>query len=278
MPRKFSTPIVLVPALMLLAACARGTDVDDIPRSGSGSTVLSGDREFLKEETNIVVDEPTPGSTVDLPLTLKGKARVFENAFSYRVRDADDSILIEGFSMAQSPDIGMFGPFDLDVIYPQPKSDHGFVEVFDYSAKDGYEQDMVRIPVKFAKTDKLRIKLFFGRIDAPEGEECETIRGVDRAIVKASPAKSAIEELLKGPSNDEELQGATTSIPEDVKLQKIAVAGGVATVDFNAALNTGGACRVTAIRKQIEETLLQFPTVDSVIISVNGNIEEALQP
>jgi spore germination protein GerM len=40
----------------------------------------------------------------------------------------------------------------------------------------------------------------------------------------------------------------------------------------------GGSCRVTAIRAQITQTLEQFSTIKNVIISVNGSVDEALQP
>lgn len=33
-----------------------------------------------------------------------------------------------------------------------------------------------------------------------------------------------------------------------------------------------------AIREQIEKTLLQFETIDDVVISINGETEEVLQP
>jgi spore germination protein GerM len=54
----------------------------------------------------------------------------------------------------------------------------------------------------------------------------------------------------------------------------------VARVDFDEQLNyqVGGSCRVMAIRAQIEQTLKQFSTVDSVIISVNGQTEGILEP
>jgi spore germination protein GerM len=35
---------------------------------------------------------------------------------------------------------------------------------------------------------------------------------------------------------------------------------------------------VMAIREQIEKTLLQFETIDDVVISINGETEEVLQP
>jgi spore germination protein GerM len=40
----------------------------------------------------------------------------------------------------------------------------------------------------------------------------------------------------------------------------------------------GGSCRVSGIRNQIIQTLKQFPTIKNVVISVEGNSEEALQP
>jgi len=41
----------------------------------------------------------------------------------------------------------------------------------------------------------------------------------------------------------------------------------------------GGSCRVTTIRSQVEQTLMQFPSVTSVRISVEGYADdEVLQP
>jgi spore germination protein GerM len=55
---------------------------------------------------------------------------------------------------------------------------------------------------------------------------------------------------------------------------------GIAKVDFDKQIEyqLGGSCRVSALRSQIEETLKQFPTVHKVIISVDGRIDDALQP
>jgi spore germination protein GerM len=40
----------------------------------------------------------------------------------------------------------------------------------------------------------------------------------------------------------------------------------------------GGSARVQQIRRQITQTLLQFPTVDEVRIAVEGEVATALQP
>ena len=54
----------------------------------------------------------------------------------------------------------------------------------------------------------------------------------------------------------------------------------MAKIDFDSNLekNVGGSCRVAAIRNQITQTLLQFKTVQSVIISIDGRTEDILQP
>jgi spore germination protein GerM len=54
----------------------------------------------------------------------------------------------------------------------------------------------------------------------------------------------------------------------------------VAKVDFDERLGfqVGGSCRVSAIRAQITETLMQFSTVKSVVVSINGRTEDVLQP
>lgn len=83
--------------------------------------------------------------------------------------------------------------------------------------------------------------------------------------------------------NDNEA-GYFTSINSGVKIQKLVIdpptGGGVAKVDFDEQLEfqVGGSCRVSAIRAQITQTLKQFPTVKSVIISINGRTEDILQP
>jgi spore germination protein GerM len=93
-------------------------------------------------------------------------------------------------------------------------------------------------------------------------------------------ARVALEELLKGSTNEEENLGFYTSINEGVKIQKLTIVDGTAKVDFDEQLQNGvgGSCKVTAIRAQIIKTLEQFPTVKNVIISINDKTEDILQP
>src|SRR3989338_634306 len=102
------------------------------------------------KEGNIIVKMPFDGQDVGNPLTIKGEGRVFESVFQYRIKDSDGNIVFQDHAMTDAPDIGQFGPFELTVYYPKPKTRTGTVEVFAYSAKDGSEIEMVRIQVRFS--------------------------------------------------------------------------------------------------------------------------------
>lgn len=119
--------------------------------------------------------------------------------------------------------------------------------------------------------------------------DCSKTYSVERVLGRISDSqKSALGEfaylvlvdLLKGPTEQEKAQGLFTSINEGTRIQRVIIDSGIARVDFNARLNEGvaGSCRVQAIRSQITETLRQFTEVREVIISVDGNSEEILQP
>jgi spore germination protein GerM len=93
----------------------------------------------------------------------------------------------------------------------------------------------------------------------------------------ANVAELALTELLKGPT----AEWATTLIPNFTTIKSVSVKNGVATVEFESPDTnewSGGSCRVTAMHAQLEKTLTQFSTVQSVEISVNGETESIFQP
>jgi spore germination protein GerM len=63
-------------------------------------------------------------------------------------------------------------------------------------------------------------------------------------------------------------------------LRKLTIVDGVATADFSKEMRAygGGSLRVTLIRQQIERTLMQFPTVRQVVITIEGESEGVLEP
>lgn len=98
---------------------------------------------------NIHLFAPVAQSTVSSPLVIKGEARVFENVVLYRVKDENGTILAQGSTLAQSPDIGLFGPFSTEVAIPLNDSQDGTLEVFTSSPKDGSEINKITIPIVF---------------------------------------------------------------------------------------------------------------------------------
>jgi spore germination protein GerM len=136
---------------------------------------------------------------------------------------------------------------------------------------------IARTPVTSVQ-ERIDIKVYFGK----KGEgECEVVFPVTRSIIKTqAAARAALSELFSGPTEKEKVNGYFTSINPGVKIQKLTIENGIARADFDITLEkaVGGSCRVAAIRAQIRETLLQFPTVKSVIISIDGRTEDILQP
>jgi len=115
----------------------------------------------------------------------------------------------------------------------------------------------------------------------PNMLDCSKVFKTERTIVQTvAVGKAALEELFKGTTNQEAKDGYFTNIPTGVKIQKLTIENGVAKVDLNEKLEqgVGGSCRTESIRAQITQTLKQFPTVKDVIISINGNSDEILQP
>lgn len=126
--------------------------------------------------------------------------------------------------------------------------------------------------------------LYFSNAQMGSDQDCTKVFPVHRVITD-TVNDSPYLELLKGPTDEEAKLGYATSIPAGVKLQSVTsrkLAGGTQLlIDFSAEMHkAAGACRVTSIRAQIEQTATHVqpdPPV-SVIISVGGQVETALQP
>jgi len=127
----------------------------------------------------------------------------------------------------------------------------------------------------------MTVKAFFNNSEMDPEFSCNKVFPVEREILKTEAvARAALTELLKGPTEAEKTQGFFTSINLGVKIQQLTIEKGLAKVDFDEQLEfqVGGSCRVSAIRAEITQTLKQFPTVNSVIISINNRTEDILQP
>lgn len=140
------------------------------------------------------------------------------------------------------------------------------------------------VPVSLPEPQKkaIDVRLFFSNTQKdPNMPDCSNVYAVGRSIpFTQAVARVSLERLLQGPTEDEKKKGYITSIPRGVLIRSLRIENKTAYADFNAQLesDTGGSCKVTAIIAQISQTLKQFDTIDSVVISIDGKTEDILQP
>jgi hypothetical protein len=247
--------------------------------------------EIINEQVNnnndlIIVDYPKSGDEVGNPLIITGQARgnwYFEASFPISVFDSSGEQIGSGVATAQGDWMTTeFVPFTAEIILSAPSGTAGTVVLHKDNPSGLPENDnSITIPVRFSP-GVTNLQLFFGNnVQDPQSLNCEVAYPVTRTVAKTdSPAKVALMLLLEGPTEEEKQQGFFTSIKEGTTLQSVLLNETLLTADFNDVLQyeVGGSCLVGAIRAQITQTGLQFPTVEEVKISINGNSEEILQP
>lgn len=100
-------------------------------------------------DKNIIVTEPKDNTSVSSSFILSGQARVFENQFSYRLKDISGKVIASGQITSNASEMGQYGSFSKTINFIKPTAGKGTLEVFDNSAKDGGEIDLVIIPLSF---------------------------------------------------------------------------------------------------------------------------------
>lgn len=89
-------------------------------------------------------------------------------------------------------------------------------------------------------------------------------------------ARSAIEELIKGPTSTESYAHFWSGFSKNFTLDSFDVKNGVATVELSTSLNVesdawkDGSCGKEVAKKQLYYTLGQFPYIEKIIYKING--------
>ncbi len=92
----------------------------------------------------IILEQPTTGARVTSPVTVRGRANVFEGQVNIRVLDSRFRKVGEGFGMAA---MGEYAPFTAAVAYRVSADQWGYIDAFWISPKDGAELDKVTVKV-----------------------------------------------------------------------------------------------------------------------------------
>jgi germination protein M len=95
-----------------------------------------------------------------------------------------------------------------------------------------------------------------------------TYRSQDRTPRVGS---AALEALLRGPDEFEQGYGLSSAIPEGTQLLGLRIEDGIAYVDLTSEFESGGGTLSMQMRlAQVVYTLAQFPTVEGVLFSLDG--------
>jgi Immunoglobulin-like domain of bacterial spore germination/Sporulation and spore germination len=94
----------------------------------------------------ITVRSPVIGEQVTSPVAVSGTADVFEATVSVRVLDSAGHEIARTFTTATCG-TGCRGDYSVPVSYSVPRTEHGTIEVYESSAKDGRPVNVQQIPV-----------------------------------------------------------------------------------------------------------------------------------
>jgi len=234
----------------------------------------------------IVIFSPKVNSEIISPIKIEGKVRgswLFEAVMPVKLLDSEGKELAVSYIQATEDWMTEnFVPFKGEFSFISKEGGKGTL-VFEKDNPSGlpeYDKEF-RMPVRIASTETIKVKVYFNNNEMDPEFSCNKVFPVEREIPKTQAvARAALEELLKGATDKEKSENFFTSINPEVKIQSLVIEDRTAKVDFDEQLEfqVGGSCRVSAIRAQITGTLKQFSTVDDVIISINGRIEDILQP
>ena len=260
------------------------------PTGDNGNDTPAYDCNFTNAKTNTslnMCDNRDLGALLPglpNPFQLNGTTTVFENQFNYEVIDDLGNVIAQGMAYANSLDIGLPGPFTInDYFDSNPATSTGKVELIEYSARDGSRQVLLSVPVHFYPATEHQISVYFNNSqNDPDMLDCSNVYPVKRTVTTmSSDVGVAVHMLLNGPTDTEKDNGYFSNLPQNVQDPKVTIENDKVILDFNDDLEqgTGGSCRVTAIRSQIQETAKNAdPYRRDVVISINGRTEDILQP
>lgn len=250
-------------------------------------TQILGENDNDQMANYLKLDDLKAGDTVSFPLTVTGEAKglYFEGSFPTQLRDSDGNQLAIAPAQAKGDwMVDAFVPFSVTFDNVDTGgATEGVIVFMKDNPSDLRENDRkFEIPVTFSNAPAgptTSITLYFPNSDKdPNNFDCSVVYPVKRSIPKtAAVGRASMLALLKGPTDAEKAAGYFSNIDEGAHLNDIQVGDGAAFVDFGGIPN-GGSCRVASIRAEIEKTLKQFPTVQSVSISIDGKIDDVLQP
>jgi hypothetical protein len=260
------------------------------PKDGSIVVRASVPVEIRAVPLSGAVEIPARGQRVVLPLRILARVGQPDETMEATLRWQDGTELTQSFVTLRGEDgrglliDSLNWPGESQP--PEPATQPATLELRDGSGGLLGRQELVVLSPDDPDTQPITLYFLAG----------EELQAVTRLIPRSTGiATDALKDLLWGPPAPN-LGGFGTALPTPqevlnyagrgpdwgprVMLRGLTIDDGIAMADFSKEMQAygGGSLRVSLLRRQIESTLKQFPTVSQVILAVEGQTEEVLQP
>jgi hypothetical protein len=241
----------------------------------------------------IELASPSAGATITSPVRLRGEALAFEGHVDVEVREDGEVGAIGAGFVTGGGDVAR--PFDGAVSFETPGSPFGALVLLTRSAENGEVWEAEAMRVRFDSTDidaascngataprptpregEMEVKVYFTCV----GDTTPALRAVYRTA-PSSPRvlETALRTLLAGPTEAERaasLRSWFSPATSDL-LRSVVIVDGHAVVDFadlrgvlpNASASAGS----ELLLSQLDATVFQFRSVDSVEYRIDGDCE-----
>ncbi len=124
------------------------------------------------------------------------------------------------------------------------------------------------------------VQVYFGASGQSETGDCAFARAYPRQVETPGVARGALTALLAGPTQAEVDAGASSFFGEPTAgaLNSVRINDGTAEVDFAGFLreaipNATSSCGSTQLLSELDNTLLQFPSIERTRYSFDGDVE-----
>lgn len=241
--------------------------------------------EVLGNKEDLVSFSVKAGDTVSGMLNLSGSVKnayFFEGNILISLLDSNQNVLKQGYGTATTDWMTTEPISFTSSIDSTGLNGSGFILIQndDPSDGEGGPAKKIFIPVIFYNINKetMSVKLFFpNKIFNPESFDCSLVYSVDRIIpYTQAVATATLNELIKGPTAEEEKNGYFGVIPDGTKINSIKIENGILSVDFSKEVQSGGgSCSMASRTSSLSKTISQFSTVKSIKISVEGNSNQS---
>jgi hypothetical protein len=120
-----------------------------------------------------------------------------------------------------------------------------------------------------------QVRVYFPRDGNPHPRDPFNLQFVVRAVAASAPARPTLEALLAGPTAEEQRRRLRALDARGLSIGTLTIKDGAARVDFVSAGSKrwAGDLSPAEFRRAVERTLMQFSTVKSVVVSINGRTD-----